>query len=84
MYSYYCYFHFQLKLNYQNLWIITFGLFFFVCFENLVLTLAFVFLFKMVNKKIIKFLISPKKKGMKDIINNQSELLEKSRTTQSR
>jgi hypothetical protein len=83
MYSYYCYFHFQLKLNYQNLWIITFGLFFLVCFENLVLTLAFVFLFKMVNKKIIKYLISPSKKGMKDIINNQSELLEKSRTTQS-
>ena len=83
MYSYYCYFHFQLKLNYQNLWIITFGLFFLVCFENLVLTLAFVFLFKMVNKKIIKYLISPNKKGMKDIINNQSELLEKSRTSQS-
>ena len=57
--------------------------FFLVCFENLVLTLAFVFLFKMVNKKIIKYLISPNKKGMKDIINNQSELLEKSRTTQS-
>ena len=83
MYAFYCVFYFQLKLNYQNLWIITFGMFFFVCLENLVLTLAFVFLLKMINKKLMNFYLKSNKEKMKEneILNKQSELLDKSRET---
>ena len=78
LYSYYCIFNFQLKLNYQNLWIITFGLFFVVCFENLIFTLAFVFLFKITNKKIIRYLLPSEVKR----ISIPSELLNRSRETE--
>ena len=76
LYSYYCFFYFQLKLNYQNLWIVTFGLFFIVCFENLILTLAFVFLFKMINKKIIRHFLAPEEKNER--FTKKGELLERS------
>ena len=79
LYSYYCIFNFQLNLNYQNLWIITFGLFFLVCFENLILTLAFVFVFKMINKKIIKYLFPSEENAVR--ISKVEELLDKSRDT---
>ena len=74
LYSYYCYFNFQLKLNYQNLWIITFGLFLFACSENLIFTLAFVFLFKITNKKIIRYFLPSEVKR----ISIPSELLNRS------
>ena len=83
LYDDYCSYKFQLKLSYQNLWIITFGLFFLVCFETLILTLAFIFLFKMTNKKIIKYFLSPKKIIEIDRISNPEELLEKSRDSLS-
>ena len=57
MYTFYCFFYFQLQFSIQNLFIVTFGLFFVVCFGNIILTLAFVFLFKMANKQLIKKLI---------------------------
>ena len=78
VYSYYCFFNFQLKLNLQNLWIVTFGIFFLVCFENLIFTLAFVFLFKIANKKIIKYYLSPKEKKVERIPKDE-ELFDKSR-----
>ena len=81
LYSFYCLFNFQLKLNYQNLWIITFGLFFVVCFENLILTLAFVFLFKMINKKIIKYFLPSEETVAK--ISKSEELFDKSRDSQT-
>lgn len=77
LYSYYCIFNFQLKLNYQNLWIITFGIFFIICLENLVLTLAFIFLFKMTNKKIIKYFLSRREKVQR--FSKAEELFDKSR-----
>ena len=81
LYSYYCIFDFQLKLNYQNLWIITFGLFIFVCFENLILTLAFVFLFKMINKKIIKYFLPLEENSLR--ISKAEELFDKNRYSQN-
>ena len=57
MYTLYCFFNFQLKLTLENLFIVTFGLFFIVCLVNVILTLAFVFLFKMLNKNCIKFFL---------------------------
>ena len=77
LYSYYCVFNFQLKLNYQNLWIITFGIFFILCLENLILTLAFIFLFKMINKKIIKYFLSSEEKVERP--SKAEELFDKSR-----
>ena len=76
LYSYYCIFNFQLKLNYQNLWIITFGLFLFVCFENLIFTLAFVFLFKITNKKIIRYFLPSEVKRISvpsELLNRRDE-----------
>ena len=58
MYTFYCFFYFQLQFSIQNLFIVTFGLFFVVCFGNIILTLSFVFLFKMANKQLIKKLIN--------------------------
>ena len=52
IYSYYCLFNFQFKLTYHNLWFITFGLFIFFCFENLLLTIAFGFPFKIIVKTL--------------------------------
>ena len=57
-YSYYCLFTFELKLTYQNLWFITFGIFFFFCLENLVLTIIFVVPFKIIFKTLLdKYII---------------------------
>ena len=63
MYTFYCFFYFQVKLNIQNLFIVTFGLFFIICFGNLLFTLAFVFPFKMLNRKIIERFMKDKKKS---------------------
>ena len=81
LYSYYCIFNFQLKLSFQNLWIITFGIFVIVCFENLILTLAFVFPLKIINKKIIKcFIVVNEEKPER--ISKTAELMDKSRITE--
>ena len=53
MYSYYCYFNFQLKLTYQNLWLITFGLFIFFCIENLIITIICIMPFKIIFKILL-------------------------------
>ena len=52
-YSYYCLYTFNLKLTYQNLWFITIGIFVFFCFENLVLTIAFIMPFKIIFKTLL-------------------------------
>ena len=52
-YSYYCYFVFQLKLTYQNLWFITFGLFIFFCIENIIFTIIFIMPLKIVFKMLL-------------------------------
>ena len=80
LYSYYCIFNFQLKLSFQNLWIITFGIFVIVCFENLLFTLAFVFPLKIINKKIIKLFIVNEEKPER--ISKPAELMDKSRITE--
>ena len=80
LYSYYCIFNFQLKLSFQNLWIITFGIFVIVCFENLILTLAFVFPFKIINKNIIRCFTYNEEKPER--ISKTAELLDKSRITE--
>ena len=51
-YSYYCLFNFQLKLTYQNLWFITFGIFIFFSLENILLTIIFVLPFKIIFKTL--------------------------------
>ena len=77
MYSYYCFFGFQLKLTYQNLWLITFGLFIFFCFENLIITIIFIMPFKIIFKSLFdKYLvINPRLLSVEDIkykgINNK-------------
>ena len=53
MYSYYCFFGFQLKLTYQNLWLITLGLFVFFSFENLIITIIFIMPFKFIFKTLL-------------------------------
>lgn len=58
MYTFYCFFNFQVKYNIQNLFIVAFGLFFVVCFLNIILTLAFVLPLKVANKNIIKMYLS--------------------------
>ena len=78
MYSYYCTFRFQLELTYQNLWLITCGLFIFLCVENLILTIMFILPFKIVFKMLLDciFVLNKSEKivldGIKDIgrINN--------------
>ena len=78
MYSYYCYFKFQLKLTYQNLWLITFGLFIFFCIENLIITIICIMpvkiIFKLLLNKIFvinptSLIISNKQKRIEDKIN---------------
>jgi hypothetical protein len=54
MFTFYCFFHFQVKYSIQNLFIVAFGLFFVVCFLNIILTLAFILPLKVANKNIIK------------------------------
>ena len=56
-FSYYCFFIFQLKLTYQNLWLITFGLFIFFSFENLIFTIIFIMPIKMIFKIILDKII---------------------------
>ena len=41
-YSYYNLFGFSLKLNYHNLWFITFGFCIFFCLENMLLTIIYI------------------------------------------
>lgn len=53
VYSYYCYFGFQLKLNYQNLVLISLGLFLFFCVENIVITILFIMPFKIIFKSLL-------------------------------
>ena len=53
MYSYYCFFAFQLKLTYQNLWLVTFGLFIFFSIENLIITEIFIMPFKICLKSFL-------------------------------
>ena len=80
MYISYCFFNFQVKLNIQNLFIVTFALFFIVLFENLLLTLAFVFPFKILNRYIIKKFL---KENKNEIISQPSEILTKSLVRES-
>ena len=65
IYCYYVLFDFELKLTYQNLWIITLGIFVFFCLENIILTIAFVMPFKIIFKTLLD----------KYIIINKSELI---------
>ena len=69
MYSYYCFFGFQLKLTYQNLLIITFGLFIFFCLENLIITILFIMPFKIIFRTLLdKYLvINPRLLSVEDI-----------------
>ena len=69
MYSYYCYFRFQLKLTYQNLWLITLGLFIFFCLENLILTIIFVMPFKIIFKTLLdKYIVlNPRSLSIEEI-----------------
>ena len=70
-YSYYNLFGFQLKLTYQNLWLITFGIFIFFCIENILITIAFIMPFKIIFKTIIdKHIILNKKSFQLDDRNN--------------
>ena len=65
MYTFYCFFYFQVKFNMQNLFIVTFGLFFVVCFENTILTLIFVHPLKVANKRIIKMFLKDNNKDIR-------------------
>ena len=68
--SYYNLFGFQLKLNYHNLWFITFGFFIFFCLENMLLTIIFVMPFKIIFKTIIDNYIILNKSSSDDKNNN--------------
>ena len=58
IYSYYCYFGFHLKLNYQNLLLVSIGLFIFFCLENIIITILFIMPFKIVIKSLLdKYLV---------------------------
>ena len=57
MYTFYCFFNFQVKYNIQNLFIVAFGLFFFVFFVNAIITLAFVLPLKVANKNLVKIFL---------------------------
>jgi hypothetical protein len=81
LYTYNCMINFQLKLSFQNLWIITFGIFVVACFENLMLTLVFVFFFKVINKKVIKYLLNSED-NLERLSRPPSELMEKSMRTE--
>ena len=79
-YSYYCLYSFNLKLSYQNLWFVTIGIIVFFCFENLVLTIAFVLPFKIIFKTLLdKFFVINKELPLKEIqyknfdINNKKD-----------
>ena len=57
IYSYYCYFGFQLRLNYQNLLLISLGLFLLFCFENIIITILFIMPFKVIFKSLLDYLL---------------------------
>ena len=58
IYAFYCYYETQFKLSYQNLWLSTFGFFFLLCIENLIMTMIFVMPFKMLFKNLLeKYLV---------------------------
>ena len=80
MYTSYCIFNFQLKLSYQNLWIITLGLFVIICVYNTVLTAIILLPFKVAFKKLTKKCFENKNNDKKDEIqnnNNEARLLMK-------
>jgi hypothetical protein len=81
LYTYYCSINFQLKLSFQNLWIITFGIFVVASFENLLLTLVFVLYFKMINKNVIRYFLNSKQSPER--ISYNAELFDKSRITEA-
>ena len=78
MYTFYCFFDFQVKLNIQNLFIVAFAFFFIVFFANLIFTLAFVFPFKILNRKVIDYILIEKTRIRRDSISQASIILEKS------
>ena len=80
LYSYIFIFNFQLKLSYQNLLYITFGLFVLACVENLLLTLGFVLFFKMINKDIINTCLSSRRSPLKPT--SLAEIMVKSRASE--
>ena len=57
MYTFYCFFNFQVKYNIQNLFIVAFGLFFFVFFLNAIITLVIVLPLKVSNKILVKIFL---------------------------
>lgn len=75
MYSYYCFFGFQLKLTYQNLWLVTFGLFIFFSFENIIITIIFIMPFKIFLKTIFDkyIVINPNSLSIEDIKNKENK-----------
>ena len=77
MYSFYCFFNFQVKLNIQNLIIVALAFFFIVFFVNLILTLGFVFPFKILNKYLIKHFVIKKSRTISESFSQASIILEK-------
>jgi len=78
MYTFYCFFDFHFKLNIQNLFIVAFAFFFIVFFANLLFTLAFVFPFKILNRKVIEHFLIEKTRLRSESISQASIILEKS------
>ena len=79
MYTFYCFFNFQVELSIQNLFFVTFSLFILVLASNLMLTLAIVLPLKIINKKILKNILKEKineEKSRK--ISEDSSILQKS------
>ena len=80
MYGSYCIFNFQLKLSYQNLWIISLGLFVIICIINTILTAIFLLPLKAAFKLLAKKFFGNKNYDKKDEIqnnNNEARLLMK-------
>ena len=75
MYSYYIFFGFQLKLTYQNLWLVTSGLFIFFSLENLIITIIFIMPFKIFLKTILDkyIVINPNSLSIEDIKNKENK-----------
>jgi len=72
IYSYYCYFGFNLKLNYQNLLLVSVGLFIFFCLENIIITILFIMPFKIVLKSLLdKYLVISSAPLSVEIINEK-------------
>ena len=73
IYATYCIFYFQLKLNYQLLGMITFGLFIIICFCNTILTALIVLPFKVIFKLIVKNCFEKKNINIEEEIKNNDE-----------